>query len=72
MKPELGINNALFGLTLKGLGDGTFTALKARESGIYVPGETRQILEMKVGNAELLAFVRNSDGLVVFEKNREK
>lgn len=72
MKPELGINNASFGLTLKGLGDGTFVPLKAGESGIYVPGETREIVELRVNDADLLAFIRNNDGLVVFEKNREK
>ena len=70
IKPELGINNASYGLTLKGLGNGTFQPLRAIESGIFVKGEVRGITTLKVGGKEQLVFVRNDDELKAFQQKR--
>ncbi len=72
MKPELGINNASYGLTLRGLGDGSFKPLKAIESGIFVKGEVRQVESINTGGESLLIFVRNNDELKVFRRNSER
>lgn len=72
MKPELGINNGSYGLTLRGLGDGEFEPMKAIESGIFVKGEVRQVESVNVGGEPLLIFVRNNDELKVFRRNSER
>lgn len=70
IKPELGINNASYGLTLRGLGNGTFQPLRAIESGIFVKGEVRGITSLKVGEQAYLVFVRNDDELKAFQQKR--
>ncbi|MCE7994668.1 MAG: CRTAC1 family protein [Roseivirga sp.] len=72
MKPELGINNASYGLTLRGLGNGSFEPLKAIESGIFVKGEVRQVESINSDQGPLLIFVRNNDELKVFRRNSER
>lgn len=72
MKPELGINNASYGLTLRGLGTGSFEPLKAIESGIFVKGEVRQVESIDSDQGPLLIFVRNNDELKVFRRNSER
>lgn len=72
MKPELGINNASYGLTLRGLGNGDFESLKAIQSGIFVKGEVRQVESVNSGLGSFLIFVRNNDELKVFRRNSER
>lgn len=72
MKPELGINNASYGLTLRGLGTGSFEPLKAIESGIFVKGEVRQVQSINSDQGSLLIFVRNNDELKVFRRISER
>lgn len=69
MKPELGINNASYGLTLRGLGNGSFQARKAIESGIFVKGEVRQMEWIDTDLGSLLIFVRNNNELKIFRRN---
>ena len=72
MKPEMGINNASYGLNLLGNGDGTFKVLRAIESGIYVKGEVRGIVPLQTPDEELIVFVRNDDKLKAFKRNTER
>jgi hypothetical protein len=72
MKPELGINNASYGLTLRGLGNGAFKSMKAIESGVFVRGEVRQITSVETDQGPLLLFVRNNDDLKIFKRNSER
>lgn len=72
MKPELGINNASYGLTLRGLGNGEFKPLKAIESGIFVKGEVRQVESVSTASGALLIFIRNNEELKVFRRNSER
>lgn len=72
IKPELGINNASYGLTLMGVGNGTFRPLKAIESGVFVRGEVRGIAPIQVNGDIHWVFVRNNDELAVFKPNEEQ
>jgi len=70
IKPELGINNASYGLTLRGLGNGTFQPIRAIESGIFVKGEVRGITSLEVAGEQQLVFVRNNKALKAFRQKR--
>lgn len=69
IKPELGSNNASYGLVLLGNADGTFKALPLEEAGIYVPDETRAIKKLQVGEKEAFVFIRNNKKSLAFELN---
>ena len=69
MKPEIGINNASYGLTLMGGGNGDFTPLSLQESGILVKDDTRQIKKIEMGGEQVYLFVRSNDKAVAFKKN---
>lgn len=71
VKPEMGTYMAGYGLVLIGNGNGSFTSLKASESGIFVEGEVRQIEEINLNNEKLLLFIRNNDQIKTFSKNNE-
>lgn len=45
-RPEMGIYAASFGAILLGRGDGTFTSLEPRQSGVYLAGDIRAILPL--------------------------
>lgn len=70
MKPELGINNASYGLTLLNSKDGKLRPLRPSESGIYVKNDTRQIKKLRLGQNDVLMFIRSNERSVVFKKNR--
>lgn len=69
IKPELGSNNASFGLVLLGNAEGTFEAMPLEESGIYVPDETRAIKKLQVGEKEAFLFIRNNKKSLAFGLN---
>ncbi|MFY0591486.1 VCBS repeat-containing protein [Roseivirga sp.] len=68
MKPEIGINNASYGLTLLNNGKGQFTPLKPSESGILVKDDTRQIKKIILGGQEIYLFVRNNAESIGYKK----
>ncbi len=63
-KPETGIYNGSFGVFLKGHGNGTFTAKRPDESGLFVKGEIRAMRFLKTRQNGLVVVARNSDSLV--------
>ncbi|WP_245701815.1 VCBS repeat-containing protein [Roseivirga misakiensis] len=71
MKPEMGINNASYGLTLLNDGNGQFKALKPSESGILVKDDTRQIQKINLGGQAIYLFVRNNAKSIGYKKIEE-
>lgn len=66
-KPEAGINDASYGLFLRGTADGNWKPLKAEESGIFVKGEIRDFRTMKIRNKTILLVAMNNDKLQLYE-----
>ena len=69
-KPEVGIYDASYGLLLKGKGNGTFTSVPAQQSGFFVKGAIRNIIELKAGNKQLTLIGINNEALKVFNRNK--
>jgi len=67
VKPEVGKYDALHGLVLKGDGNGNFSVLTSRQSGIKVLGETRSIHSIKTKRGQMVLFVRNNDSIKFFK-----
>ena len=60
-------NDAGYGLLMAGNGEGHFTALPLHKSGLYVPGEVRQIRNIRIAGQSFLIFARNNDRLKFIE-----
>jgi len=73
-EPVLGRYDALNGLLLKGDGKGNFNALSILESGIFIPGNGKALVELKSKSGSLLvAASQNKGPLKVFQlKNNKK
>ena len=54
------------GLLLRGEPKGGFTAVRPRESGFRVPGQTRDIQRVRTADGELVVVARNNDTPLVF------
>lgn len=54
-------NDGSYGCFFKGDGKGGFTALKPSESGFFVPGDVKDMGEIKVGNFNYILAVKNKD-----------
>lgn len=67
VKPEVGKYDALHGLLLTGDGEGNFTPLNSKISGIKISGEVRHIKSLQSGNGKILAFVRNNDSVEFYK-----
>ena len=70
-KPEVGIYDGSRGLLLKGRGNGTFTSISMKNSGICIPGEIRDIKMVTAGKEQLIVVVRNNEKPVVLKKNMQ-
>src|SRR5260221_6294319 len=69
-KPEVGRYDASYGVFLKGDGTGSFTSVKAKDSGFFVDGETRDIKKIKIGRSDFLLVARNNDAPFLFKINK--
>ena len=56
-------NDAAIGLYLQGDGKGNFLAVPSRESGLYIPGDVKDLVEMKIQGESYLIAAKNSDYL---------
>ncbi len=65
-KPEVGIYDASHGLFLKGSGDGQFTPVPTKNTGLLFSGEVRHLALMEVGNKIQLWAIRNNNSPQVF------
>lgn len=68
MKPEMGINNGSYGLTLLNLGNEEFKVLRPAESGLLVRNDTRQIKKLKVNGESIYLFVRSNEKAIAYKK----
>ena len=66
VKPEIGRMAASYGLVLRGDGQGHFTPLRPAESGLFVPGQTRDIAVARTHAGPLLVIARNNDRPMLF------
>jgi hypothetical protein len=56
-------NDAGIGLYLQGDGKGGFTPVSAAESGLYIPGDTKDLALIKIKGAVYLIAAKNDDYL---------
>jgi enediyne biosynthesis protein E4 len=64
-----GRQDAGFGLHLRNQGNGTFEALELQSSGIFVPGEAREVKEVRTPDGKILMVARNDDTVMFFKRN---
>jgi hypothetical protein len=69
-KPEIGRMSASFGLVLRGDGAGSFTPIRAAESGFFVPGQARDIQRVRTATGDLFIVSRNNDRPLIFRAAR--
>ncbi|MDW3645680.1 MAG: VCBS repeat-containing protein [Bacteroidia bacterium] len=70
LKPEVGRQDANFGVFLKGNSSKDFQYLSPEESGIYLRGEVRDMKVFKgKDNKPLLMVARNNDAVLTFKRN---
>ncbi|MFN3998350.1 VCBS repeat-containing protein [Algoriphagus sp.] len=67
IKPELGSQMGSYGWVLKPDGKNQWKTLLPLESGLFVPGETRDMIQIKLENKPNLVVLRNNDTPLVFE-----
>ena len=63
-------NDAGIGLFLKGTGDGSFTVVEARHSGLYAPGDIKDAATISIDGQKHLVFAKNSDSLQFVRVNQ--
>jgi hypothetical protein len=66
-KPETGINDASYGLFLKGKKDGTWESVSSMKSGIFTKGEIRGLKNINITGKRLIAVARNNDNLQFYK-----
>ena len=62
-KPETGINDASYGLYLKGTKEGNWIPISAINSGFFTKGEIRDLKKLKINGSPMITVVRNNDSL---------
>jgi hypothetical protein len=71
MAPPLGRYDALNGLLLKGDGKGNFSPLSLLESGIYIPGNGKALIQLVSNNKLTIAAAQNASWLKCFQSRRQ-
>jgi hypothetical protein len=66
-KPETGINDAGYGLFLKGIDGRSWRAVLPGESGLFIKGEIRDIRKLKINNDQIITVARNNNSLLFFK-----
>jgi hypothetical protein len=69
-KPETGIYDASYGLLLKGDGQGNFRSVDARQSGIVIKGQVKDIVDLKIDKKQVFIFALNDQAPVFMEYNK--
>jgi hypothetical protein len=69
-KPEIGRMSASFGLVLRSDAAGSFTPIRAPESGFFVPGQARDIQRVRTATGDLFIVSRNNDRPLIFRATR--
>jgi hypothetical protein len=71
MHPHLGRYDASYGLMLRGDGKGGFTSLSIQESGVFIDGNSKGMISMKIGSEEAWVSSVNRGKLHVFQKRKK-
>jgi hypothetical protein len=66
-KPEAGIYDASYGLLLKGDGIGNFKPVSASQSGFFIKGAVRDIMNIKSKKKNLVIVARNNEQPKIFQ-----
>ncbi len=66
-KPETGINDASYGLFLKGNGDGTFQSVSPKRSGISTIGQIRDLKEIEINGIHMITVAINNERLQFYK-----
>ena len=66
-KPETGINDASYGLFLKGNKDGTWKSVSSVNSGIFTKGEIRNLKNLNINGKRYIVVARNNDNLQFYK-----
>lgn len=70
MAPSLGRYDALNGLVLQGDGKGNFLPLSILQSGIYIPGNGKSVIQLVCNNKLTLAAGQNSSWLKLYQNKK--
>ena len=62
-------NDASRGVFLAGDGKGNFTALRPAESGIFIPGDVKNLKRYQLGDETYILAAKNSDYLQALKLN---
>ena len=65
-QPSIGPMVSSYGVVLRGDGRGSFTPVRAPDSGFFVPGQSRDIQRVRTAHGDLLVVARNNDRPLVF------
>lgn len=68
LKPEVGRYDAGYGTTLLQQKDHSWKYMPPQSSGLFVPGEVRDINAFSINNNEYILVSRNNDSLCIFRK----
>jgi enediyne biosynthesis protein E4 len=66
-KPETGINDASYGLFLKGTKDGKYISIASNNSGIFTKGEIRCLKSININKDRYIVVARNNDNLQFYK-----
>ena len=66
-KPQTGINDASYGLFLKGDTGGTWRSVSSLNSGIFTKGEIRDMKILHINGTRIIAVARNNDNLQFYK-----
>lgn len=67
IKPELGSQMGSFAWVVQVNQEGNWKVLLPEDSGIFVPGEIRDILSLKIKNQNHLLFLRNNENTIAYK-----
>jgi hypothetical protein len=68
-KPEVGIYDGSYGISLVGDGNGNFTPLDYSKSGFFIKGQVRDIKEIIIDGKEHILVALNNDKMKIFTRN---
>ena len=72
MAPPLGRYDALNGVMLQGDGKGNFSPISILQSGLYIPGNGKALVQLISNNKLTLAAAQNSSRLKLFQRKNQE
>ena len=70
LRVSLGPLDAGIGLVLKGDGRGGFVAMNYQQTNLYLPGDVRNIIDIKGANHTIIAAAKNNGQVQVVQLNQ--